>query len=76
MKEEEKETGEEKIRGQARPVLINLLSVRTSYASATSLNLSSAPGCLFLSGWYLSAIFRYAFLISFSSAERDTPRIL
>ena len=50
-------------------------SPNTSYASFISLNLDSAVLSFGLtSGWYWRANFRYAFLISFSSAFLDTPR--
>jgi hypothetical protein len=39
---------------------------------ATCTNVSSAPGSLFLSGWYLRLSRRYAFLIVASEAERST----
>mmetsp|Transcript_20078 Transcript_20078/g.35187 ORF Transcript_20078/g.35187 Transcript_20078/m.35187 type:complete len:223 (+) Transcript_20078:421-1089(+) len=47
----------------------------TSYASAISLNISSASSLLsgFLSGCHCTASFLYAFLIAPSSAERETP---
>ena len=56
-------------------------SLRTSYASPTSLNLASArafaasppPACL--SGCHFTAILRYAFFSAASSASRATPSV-
>mmetsp|Transcript_9412 Transcript_9412/g.35042 ORF Transcript_9412/g.35042 Transcript_9412/m.35042 type:complete len:208 (-) Transcript_9412:344-967(-) len=53
-----------------------LESLKTSYASAHSLNLASASGLpWFLSGCHFIAFFRYAFFIAASSASRGTPRM-
>jgi hypothetical protein len=52
-------------------------SPRTSCASEISLKRASdfaSPG--FLSGWYLRASLRYAFLISSADALRSTPSTL
>ena len=51
-------------------------SPRTSYASEISLKRSSAPASLLVSGWYLRASLRYAFLISSCEAFLSTPRVL
>ena len=48
-------------------------SLSTSYASEISLNLSSAPGSLLISGWYCFDNLRYAFLISAALALLLTP---
>ncbi len=50
-------------------------STRTSYASETSLNFSSAAFGLeaLRSGWYWRASFRYALFTSSSVAVRGTP---
>ena len=50
-------------------------SERTSYASLSSLNWSSASAALFTSGCSSRARRRNAFLISASDASFDTPRI-
>ena len=46
-------------RGAQRHRRTHAPSLRTSYASAISRNLSAAPASLFLSGWNLSASLRY-----------------
>mmetsp|Transcript_46435 Transcript_46435/g.117572 ORF Transcript_46435/g.117572 Transcript_46435/m.117572 type:complete len:264 (+) Transcript_46435:431-1222(+) len=50
-------------------------SLSTAYASPTCLNISSASGALFLSGWYFIAILRYAFLIAAASASGASPSV-
>ena len=47
----------------------------TLYAARTSLNVSPASASFaFLSGWYLSANFRYAFLMAVESAFNEISR--
>ena len=51
-----------------------LSSLRMAYASLISLNFSSAPSSLFLSGWNSKASFLKAFFISSAEALLSTPR--